>query len=163
LESALLENSVQEWRRFLKHSATGRRFRDRYHRRQRASHGHSTARRACYVAFGVAIAIGSLLLAPLPGPGWGTFFVGLGMVAGEVLQVAHLLDRAEVILKKALRGAKGVWGKSTPAVRVLIALPISVCVVASVYGAYLVLPGVLESTNDLGRLAVGQLVDQPWR
>jgi hypothetical protein len=163
LESTLLENSVQEWRRFLKHSATGRRFRDRYHRRQRASHGHSTARRACYVASGVAIAIGSLLLAPLPGPGWGTFFVGLGMVAGEVLQVAYLLDRAEVILKEALRGAKGVWGKSTPAVRVLIALPISVCVVASVYGAYLVLPGVLESTNDLGRLAVGQLVDQPWR
>ena len=63
------------------------------------------------MASGIAIAIGSLLLAPLPGPGWGTFFVGLGMVAGEVLQVARLLDRAEVILKEALRGAKGVWGK----------------------------------------------------
>ncbi len=162
MESALLQNSVQEWRRFLKHSATGRRFRDRYHRRQQAGQYRSTPRRACYVALGVAIAIGSLLLSPLPGPGWGTFFVGLGMVAGEVLQVARLLDRAEVVLKEALRGAKGVWGKSAPAVRVLIALTISLCVVASLYGFYRVLPGVLGSANDLGRLAIGQLVDLPF-
>ena len=103
MESAL-QNSVQEWRRFLKHSSSGRRFRDRYHRRQQAGRDRSTPRRACYVALGVAIALGSLFLAPLPGPGWGTFFVGLGMVAGEVLQVAGLLDRAEVSLKEALRG-----------------------------------------------------------
>jgi hypothetical protein len=160
LESTL-ENSIQEWRRFLKQSATGSRFRARYHRRQQAGRNHSTPRRACYVALGVAIAIGSLLLAPLPGPGWGTFFVGLGMVAGEVLQVARLLDRVEVILKEALRGARGVWGKSASAVRVLIALTISVCIVASVYGTYCVLPGVLEAANDLGRLAIGQIVDLP--
>jgi len=107
------------------------------------------------------MAIGSLLLAPLPGPGWGTFFVGLGMVAGEVLQVARLLDRAEVVLKEALRGAKVVWGRSAPWVRVLIALMLCVSIVASVYGAYHVLPGVLESGNELGRLAIGQLVDLP--
>ncbi len=160
MESAL-ENSIQEWRRFLKQGVTGHRFRDRYHRRQQAAHERSTPRRACYVVFGIALAIGSLLLAPLPGPGWGTFFVGLGMVAGEVLQVARLLDRAEVVLKEALRGAKGVWGKSAPAVRVLIALTITLCVVASVYGAYRMLPGVLESANDLGMLAIGQLVGLP--
>ncbi len=159
MESALPENSIQEWRRFLKHSATGRRFRDRYHRRQRAGRYRSTPRRACYVALGVAIALGSLGLAPLPGPGWGTFFVGLGMVASEILQVARLLDRAEVILKEALRGAKSVWGKSAPAVRVLIALTISGSVVASGYGSYHVLPNLLASANDLGRLAIGQLVD----
>ena len=87
--------------------------------------------------------------------------MGLGMVAGEVLQVARLLDRAEVILKEGLRGAKGVWGKWAPALRVLIALTISVCVLASVYGAYHALSGVLESANDLGRMAIGQLVDLP--
>lgn len=92
-------------------------------------------RRACYVAFGIAMAVGSLLLAPLPGPGWGTFFVGLGIVAGEVLYVARLLDRGEVRLRKALQRTKGVWDKSAPAVRVLIALTISLSVVASVYGA----------------------------
>ena len=135
MDSAL-KHSIEEWRRFLKQSAPGRRFRDRYRRRQQAGRDRSMLRRVCYVAFGVAIAIGSLVLAPLPGPGWGTFFVGLGIVASEVLHVARLLDRAEVKLREALRHAKGVWGKSAPAVKVLAALTISLCVVASVYGAY---------------------------
>lgn len=132
-----LENSIEEWRRFLKESAPGRRFRDRYRRRQHSGHERSTLRRACYASFGTAIAIGSLVLAPLPGPGWGTFFVGLGVVSGEVLYVAQLLDRTEVILRESLRRAKGVWGKSALVGRMLIALTISSGVAAFVYGAYL--------------------------
>ena len=131
-----LENSIEEWRRFLKESAPGRRFRDRYRRRQHSGHERSTLRRACYASFGIGIAIGSLVLAPLPGPGWGTFLVGLGIVAGEVLHVARLLDRGEVIVREALQRTNGVWNESAPAVRVLIALTISLCLVASVYGAY---------------------------
>ena len=138
-----LENSIEEWRQFLKHSVPGRRFRDRYRRRQQAGRNRSTLGRACYVAFGVAIAIGSLVLAPLPGPGWGTFFVGLGIVAGEVAYVAHSLDRAEVRLREALRSPRGVWGKPVPAVRALIVLTIALCSVASVYGTYHVFSGVL--------------------
>jgi Putative transmembrane protein (PGPGW) len=134
LES-MLEKSIEEWRWFLKRSAPGSRFRDRYRRRQQSGRDRSTLRRTCYVAFGVAIAIGSLLLAPLPGPGWGTFFVGLGIVAGEVSQVARLLDRGEVRLRKALQRTKSMWGKSIPAVRVLLALTVLLFVVASVYGA----------------------------
>jgi uncharacterized protein (TIGR02611 family) len=135
LENAL-EHSIEEWRWFLKKSAPGCRFRDRYRRRQQTARNRSMFRRALYVAFGVAVAIGSLLLAPLPGPGWGTFFVGLGIVAGEVLQVARLLDRGEIKVREALQHTKGVWDKSASAVRVLIALTIILCVVASVYGAY---------------------------
>jgi hypothetical protein len=67
---------------------------------------------------------------------YGTCFVGLGIVAGEVSHVARLLDRAEVKLREMLRRAKGVWGKSAPAVRVSVAVTISLCLVASVYGAY---------------------------
>jgi len=160
LESAL-ENSIEEWRRFLNQSAPGHRFKDRYRRRQQAGRNRSTPKRACYVAFGVAIAIGSLVLAPLPGPGWGTFFMGLGIVAGEVAHVARLLDRGEVKLREALRPVKGVWGKSAPAVRVLIALMISLCVVASVWGVYDVFSSVLESAKDPSEMAVGQLVDLP--
>jgi hypothetical protein len=93
-------------------------------------------RRACYIAFGTAIAIGSLVLAPLPGPGWGTFFVGSGIVAGEVWHVARLLDRGEVKLRQALQRTKGVWDASAPALRVLITLTITLGVVASVYGTY---------------------------
>jgi hypothetical protein len=133
LENAL-RNSIEEWRWFLKHSAPGCRFRERYRRRQQTGHDRSILRKASYVAFGIAVAIGSLLLAPLPGPGWGTFFLGLGIVAGEVLHVARLLDRGEVRLREALQRTKGVWDKSAPAVRVLIAITISLSVVASVYG-----------------------------
>jgi hypothetical protein len=135
LESAL-KNSMEEWRQFLKQSAPGRRFRDRYRRRQQADRDRSTLRRVCYVAFGVAIVIGSFILAPLPGPGLGSFFVGLGIVASEVLHVARLLDRAEVKLREALRRAKSVWGRSVPAVKTLIVVTISLGMVASVYGAY---------------------------
>ena len=101
-----LENSIEEWRRFLKHSAPGSRFSDRYRRRQQAGRNRSSLKRACYVAFGAVIAIVSLVLAPLPGPGWGTFFVGLGIVSGEVAHVAHFLDRAEVRLREALQSAQ---------------------------------------------------------
>jgi hypothetical protein len=131
-----LENTIKEWRWFLKHTAPGCRFRDRYHRRQQAGRGRSMFRRTCYVALGAAIAIGSLTLAPLPGPGWGTFFVGLGIVAGEVWHVARLLDRGEVKLRRALQRTKGVWDTSAPVTRVLIALTITLGVMASVYGAY---------------------------
>ncbi len=132
----VLKNSIEEWRWFFKHSAPGCRFRDRYRRRQQSGRDRSMLRRALYIAFGMVIALGSLLLAPLPGPGWGTFFVGLGIVAGEVLHVARLLDRGEVKLRKALQRTKGMWDKSASAVRVLIALTISLSVMASGYGAY---------------------------
>ena len=135
MENAL-ENSIEEWRWFLKRSAPGCRFRDRYRRRQQTGRDRSMLRRASNVAFGVAVALVSLLLAPLPGPGWGTFIVGLGIVAGEVWHVARLLDRGEVKLRQALQRTKGVWDTSAPALRVLITLTIFLGVVASVYGAY---------------------------
>jgi hypothetical protein len=134
LENAL-KSLIEEWRWFFTQSSSGCRFRDRYRRRQQSGRDRSILVRTCYVAFGIAMAIGSLLLAPLPGPGWGTFFVGLGIVAGEVLHVARLLDRGEVRLREALQQTKGVWDKSAPAVRVLIALTITLSMVASVYGA----------------------------
>ena len=101
-----LDNSIQEWRRFTKQSAPGRRFRDRYRRRQQADRSRSMFKRTCYVSIGVAIATVSLLLAPLPGPGLGTFVLGLGVVAGEVPHVARLLDRTEVRLREMLRGTR---------------------------------------------------------
>ena len=135
MDSAL-QNSKDEWHRFLSQSAPGHRFRNRYRRRQQAGGGRFALRRAGYVAFGIAIAIGSLVLAPFPGPGWVTFFVGLGMIAGEVLHVARFLDRAEVRLRGALRLAKGMWDKLAFRGRVLVTLMISLGVVASAYGAY---------------------------
>jgi hypothetical protein len=52
------------------------------------------------------------------------------------MHVARLLDRGEVKLREALQRTTGVWNESAPAVRLLIALTISLCIVASVYGAH---------------------------
>lgn len=133
-----LDKSLEEWRRFLKGSAPGRRFSDRYRRRRHSDHERSVLGRTYYASLGITIAIGSLVLAPLPGPGWGTFFVGLGMVSGEVLRLARFLDRIEVELRRLLRGARVLWGKSALAGRTLIALSISLGAATSAYAAYLV-------------------------
>ena len=73
------------------------------------------------------IALASLLLAPLPGPGWGTFFVGLMILAGELLIVARFLDRAEMILRGPARRARAVWSSVPAAVRILIGVIVPVC------------------------------------
>ncbi len=85
----------QNWRRF-KGSRPGHRFRDRYRRRQESEHGWRDPSRLFYVLGGLVLAVGSLLLGVLPGPGMLTFFVGLGTIAGEFGPVARLLDWAEV-------------------------------------------------------------------
>ena len=73
------------------------------------------------------IALASLLLAPLPGPGWGTFFVGLMILAGELLIVARFLDRAEMILRGPARRARAVWASVPAVVRTLIGVIVPVC------------------------------------
>ena len=73
------------------------------------------------------IAITSLVLAPLPGPGWGTFVVGLMILAGELLIVARFLDRSEMILRGPARRAKGAWVRLPAAVRMLVSILVPVC------------------------------------
>jgi hypothetical protein len=62
-----------------------------------------------FIAVGSAIAITSIVLGPLPGPGLGTFLLGLVILASELRIVAHFLDWAEVKLKRPARRAKGAW------------------------------------------------------
>jgi hypothetical protein len=125
----MFEGLREDWRRF-KASKSGFRFRDRRRRRQRIGQSGFDFRKALYVAGGLVIAIASLLLAPLPGPGWGTFFVGLMILAGELLIVARFLDRAETILRGPARRAKGVWASVPAVVRIVIGVMVPVCGVA---------------------------------
>ena len=114
----------EDWRLF-KASKPGYRFRDHYRRhrrrsRQRISHqrisrprspsqGLINFRKLLFIAVGSAIAITSIVLGPLPGPGMGTFLLGLVILASELRIVAHFLDWAEVKLKRPARRAKGAW------------------------------------------------------
>jgi hypothetical protein len=115
----LIGRIKEDWRLF-KASKPGYRFRDHYRRhrrrsRQRISHqlrssqGLINFRKVFFIAVGSAIAITSIVLGPLPGPGLGTFLLGLVILASELRIVAHFLDWAEVKLKRPARRAKGAW------------------------------------------------------
>ena len=97
----------QDWRYFEK-SRPGSRFQDRYRRRQKGRRQHQGVRRRFdptrifYVIIGAALIVTSALVGWLPVFGWGTVFLGLGMIAGEFLPAARLMDWLEIRARKFL-------------------------------------------------------------
>lgn len=79
--------------------------------------------------------MGSLILAPLPGPGWATVFLGLGIVTGEHKPSAKLLDHSEISLRQMGFRLKSMWLASGTAGRLAMlaaaaAVAVGVLVVA---------------------------------
>ena len=103
---AMIKSLKGNWQEF-KESKPGHRFKDRYHRRQQEP-GH-IVKRVVLVVLGAVIALGSLLTAPLPGPGFATVFLGLAILAGELLPAARFLDWSEVRLRQLWGFVVGVW------------------------------------------------------
>ena len=89
---------------------------------------------------GLAIALASLVLGVLPGPGTLTFFVGLAMISGEFYPVARLLDWAEVRARKLGRWVGGVW-RASAAGKALVISVAAIGVAAVLYVAYRLLFG----------------------
>lgn len=89
---------------------------------------------------GIVVAVGSLAFGVLPGPGTLTFFVGLGMIAGEFRFVARLLDWAEVRVRELGRWVRGVW-RSSAAGKALVVSAAALCLAAVLYVAYRLLFG----------------------
>ena len=87
---------------------------------------------------GLILALGSLAFGVLPGPGMLTFFVGVGMIAGEFRPVARLLDWAEVRVREFGRWVGGIW-KSSAGGKVLVISVAAICVAAVLWMAYLLL------------------------
>ncbi len=133
----MMERTKESWRRF-KASKPGHRFQERYRRRQESEHGWQDPGKLFYLVGGPIIAVGSLLLGVLPGPGALTFFIGLGMIAGEFRPLARLLDWAEVRVRKLARWVRGTW-RSSAAGKVLVVSVTAVCIAALLYVAYLLL------------------------
>ncbi len=135
----MIEQIEQHWREFRK-SKPGQRFKDRYRRRRRDEQSHIVWR-IFLITLGAVIALGSLILAPLPGPGWATVFVGLMILAGEVLPAARFLDWLEVWLRKLGRLVHRVWQDSVGGkIAVILAGALGIAAVA--YVVYLLLSGV---------------------
>jgi hypothetical protein len=136
----MIENAKRHWQQF-KESKPGYRFQERYYRHRQSGHGRFGFRRIINIVIGSVLVIVSAFFGWAPGPGLLTFFIGLGMIAGELLFVARFLDWAEVRLRKLARWARDVWKSAPPAGKVLIVLGILACVAASGYGIYYLLFG----------------------
>jgi hypothetical protein len=130
----------QSWRLF-EASRSGHRFQERYRRQQAREGGWRDPRRLFFVVGGLLIAVVSLAFGVLPGPGTLTFFLGLGMIAGEFYPVARLLDWGEVRLRRAARAVREVWADASPAGKAAIALVVLIVVAALAYGVYSLLFG----------------------
>ncbi len=126
-----------DWEEF-RESKPGERFKERYHRRQQ-SPGH-TVKRILLVILGSVIALGSLFTAPLPGPGFATVFLGLAILAGELLPAARLLDWSEVRLRQLWDFVLGVW-RTGPFGKISVVVVVSFLAAAFLYLAYRLLFG----------------------
>jgi uncharacterized protein (TIGR02611 family) len=135
----MFEQQRQAWREFTQ-SKPGERFKDRYRRRRQAEQGRIIWR-IFLITLGAFIALGSLILAPLPGPGWATVFVGLMILAGELLPAARFLDWLEVLLRRFWRSVKQTW-RASVAGKVAVILVAALCVAAIVYVAFRLLSSV---------------------
>jgi uncharacterized protein (TIGR02611 family) len=132
----MVERMKRHWREF-RESKPGERFKDRYRRRQEAERGHIVWR-IFLITLGAVIAVGSLVLAPLPGPGWITVLIGLMILAGELLPAARFLDWLEVQLRKLWRLVRKVWRASIVG-KVGVAVVTAILAAAIVYVGYLLL------------------------
>jgi uncharacterized protein (TIGR02611 family) len=135
----MIEQMKQNWREF-KESKPGERFKDRYRRRRQDEQGHIIWR-IFLITLGAVIALGSLILAPLPGAGGATVFVGLMILAGELLPAARLLDWLEVWLRNFWRFIQQVW-KASVLGKVALIVVAALCAAAVVYVVYLLLSSV---------------------
>ncbi len=101
----------RHWRSFSR-GRPGKRFQDRYRRRQERGHGRWGVLRIFNLTLGVLIVAVSAVGGLLPGPGWGTAIIGFALIAGEFLPAARLLDRAELQLRHFWQFVRDIWGHS---------------------------------------------------
>jgi len=130
----MIERLKESWEEF-RESEPGHRFQERYRRRQQVERGH-LLKRVFLILLGTVIALGSLFLAPLPGPGFATVFLGLAILAGELLPVARFLDWAEVRLRRFARFVGRVW-RSSALGKVAVVAVVALSTAAVAYAAYL--------------------------
>src|SRR4051794_12275124 len=104
----MLERVKDTWRRFSQ-SKPGHRYQDHYHHCQKGSRGRSLLRVILTIVGGLLVVVGGLIAVPGPGPGWLIILLGLGMVAGELLFFARILDRVEMKLRGLTQRVVGIW------------------------------------------------------
>ena len=105
----MIKRAKQNWLHF-KQSKPGHRFQDHHHRYQQGCIGRRSYLRGFFgIVGGLLVVIGGLIAVPGPGPGWLIILLGLGILAGELLFFARLLDWVEVQLRGLARWIVGIW------------------------------------------------------
>lgn len=100
----------KSWYRFIR-SEPGERFKDRYRHHQSKDRGPLHPARLFYIVGGIILIAVSAFLGWLPLLGWGTVFLGLGMIAGEFHPAARLMDWLEVRARWLFRPVGKVFMK----------------------------------------------------
>lgn len=137
----MIERVKTSWRLFAG-SRPGLRFRERY--RLRRSRGHRSFHpiRLANLTAGVALIVVSAVFGWLPVLGWGTAFLGLGMIAGEFYPAARLMDRLEVEARRIFGPSGKVLARLPAWTQLSISLAIALATFSLVYGLFsLVFPG----------------------
>ena len=127
----------QQWRSYSR-GRPGKRFQERYRRRQESGPGKWGVSRILNLTLGILIVAVSAVGGLLPGPGWGTAIIGFVLIAGEFHPAARLLDRMELALRAFLQLLRDTWGHSW-AGKALIIAATAVLVAILAYTSYALL------------------------
>ncbi|MGH3088197.1 MAG: hypothetical protein ACRDSJ_12865 [Rubrobacteraceae bacterium] len=131
----MIERIKKSWRRFAS-SHPGHRFRDRYRYHQSKGRGRFHPVKLFYIFGGLTLIVLSALFGWLPVLGWGTAFLGLGMIAGEFKPAARLMDWGEVRARKLFRPVGKAFLRLPTWAQLLISVTIAVLTFLLVYWLY---------------------------
>lgn len=135
LELIMVGRIKKSWRLF-ESSDPGTRFRDRYRRRQHVKRSRFDLTKIIYIVGGIALIIVSVFIGWLPIFGWGTIFLGLGMVAGEFKPAARLMDWLEVRARRLFRPVARLFVRLPYWAKLCVSLAIAIATFGLVYGVY---------------------------
>lgn len=131
----MIERIKKSWALFAS-SQPGWRFRDRYRLHKSRRRGRFDLVRLSHVIGGLVLIVISVLFGWLPVLGWGTAFLGFGMIAGEFYPVARLMDQLEVRVRRLFKPLGKIFMSLPAWAQLSISLAIAVSTFALVYGVY---------------------------
>ncbi|MBA3539898.1 MAG: hypothetical protein H0T79_09735 [Deltaproteobacteria bacterium] len=84
---------------------------------------------------GVVLVFAGGVMLVVPGPGLLVIVFGLALLAGESKRLAHVLDRAELVVRRWVGAARRWWAGLTPRVKLaLIANGVALVVLLGLVG-----------------------------
>jgi len=136
---AMIERIGRSWWLFAS-SRPGHRFRERCRLPESRRRGRFDPVRLSYIIGGVLLVVMSALFGWLPVLGWGTAFLGLGMIAGEFYPMARFMDWLEVRVRRLFKPIGKVFMRlpawAQLSISLTIFLTLAVSTFAFVYGVY---------------------------